>query len=237
MSRIAFLAALAAVLPGCGNSVQDEVLPPERDPVAVQAINDQIMTDPDLSARNEANAALTSSTDNSIPPVVGTRDAISAARSEALELVDGVGVFETLPDDIASAEPLPASAGIGLQGMASLTKSFEPCVAGMGYTARWAVEWPEIVPLYPRSNLREAAGNTRGDCRLRAASLLTPVPYDDVAAFYLAKAKAEGLRTAIVQAGSVYVVSAAGRGVGARIYIAPTAYGQTRIDLVLQGEV
>ena len=112
-----------------------------------------------------------------------------------------------------------------------------PCAGGLGYTARWAAKWPAILPLYPRANLREAAGNTRGKCSLRAASLLTPVPYEDAAAFYLAKARSEGLRASIKQLGPVYLVAAAGRGIEARVYIAPTAYGQTRIDIVIEGGV
>ncbi|WP_379547450.1 hypothetical protein ACFCW2_00850 [Qipengyuania sp. DSG2-2] len=234
-SRVPAMLALPVLLAGCGDSGEGAFLPPERDPIAVQAVNDQIMTDPDLSARNEANAALTTSTDHSIPPVVGTREAISSAQQEALELIKGTGAIPALPDDIEEGDALNVEAGIGLQGMAALTPEFAPCAGGLGYTARWAAEWPAIMPIYPRANLRESAGNTAGGCALRSASLLTPVAYKDVAAFYLEKARTEGLRASIRQLGPAYVVSAAGRGVEARVYIAPTAYGQTRLDIVLQG--
>jgi len=226
---------MMALLAGCSGSGEGEFLPPERDPVAVQAVNDQIMTDPDLSSRNEANAALTSSTDNTTPPVVGTRESIDAARSQAVELLGKAVPVLPEPKEGDAGEAIPASAVIGLQDMASLTNTFSPCAAGMGYSAQWAVEWPVVLPIYPRSNLREGAGNTRGECDLRASSVITPVPRDEVSAFYLAKARKEGMDVTIESLGPAHRIIAKGRGLDARIYLAATPHGQTRVDMVIEG--
>ncbi len=235
MIRVSSPLALAALLAGCGDGGEAEFLPPERDPVAVQAVNDQIMTDPDLSSRNEANAALTSSTDNTTPPVVGTREAIDAARMQAVELLG-----DTVPElgKVAAAEAdetIPPSAAIGLQDMAALTQTYRPCAAGMGYTANWAVNWSSALPIYPLSNLREGAGNTSGGCSLRAVSVITPVARDEVSAFYSAKARKEGMVVSIEAIGPAHRITAQGRGIDARIYLVSTPYGQTRIDMVVTG--
>ena len=235
MIRIVSSLAMAALLAGCGDGGEGAFLPPERDPVAVQAVNDQIMTDPDLSSRNEANAALTSSTENTTPPVVGTREAIDAARMKAVELLG-----DTVPElgKVAAAEAdesIPPSAAIGLQDMAALTEAYRPCAAGMGYTAKWAVTWPALLPIYPLANLREGAGNTSGGCSLRAVSVITPVSRDEVSAFYTAKARKEGMDVAIAAIGPAHRITARGRGIDARIYLASTPYGQTRVDMIIAG--
>lgn len=233
MLRVFLPLAAMAALAGCGEGDDQAFLPPERDPVAVQAVNDQIMTDPDLSSRNEANAALTSSTENTVPPVVGTAEAIETAKAQAAELL-GKRV-PPLPPVTEPAEEkfIPASAAIALQDMAALTPTFRDCAEGVNYTARWAVDWPSVLPIYPLANLREGAGNTSGDCDLRAVSLLTPVARDDVSAFYYAKARAEGMDVATEMLGPAHRITARGRGMEARIYTVSTPYGQTRLDMVL----
>ena len=54
---------LASVLPfvliaGCGDKGNDKAEADAMDPASEQALNDEMMTDPDMAGRNEANAAL-----------------------------------------------------------------------------------------------------------------------------------------------------------------------------------
>ena len=232
--RLLFASACLLSLAACGDNEAVPVLPPERDPVAIQALNDQILTDPDLSIHNEANAALTSSTDHSIPPIVATREAIAEAQAEADELLGGVGRMEPLPEAVEEGRPVSVAARIALTGFAREHPFLARCASGMGYTARWAAEWDAALPIYPRANVREAAGNTLGGCDIRAVSFLTPVARDEVAGFYLSRARREGLQTQLRAAGPDLRIELSGQGVIAHLLLASNAHGITRVDMAVQ---
>ena len=221
-------------LAGCANDAPAPTDVPERDPVAIQALNDQILTDPDLSIRNEANAALTTSTDHSIPPVVATREAVQKASADAKALLGGITPSPVETAGLAQADDIPTSARISLASFAALIPGARSCADRMDYTARWAVDWGGRIPIYPRANLREAAGIERGECDLRAISFLTPVMQEEVAAFYAAMARKNDLALDLGRAGDTFVLIAKDESLVARVHVARTLAGVTRVDIALR---
>lgn len=184
--RIAALLALI-ILAACGHG-EEPARAPERDPASEQALNDQIMVDPDLANQNEGNAALTVSSDHALPLTNATVAALAAARAEAAAMVGG------------SDKLLPPPAARPFSGP-SLADHFTPatqaarlpgardCAATMDYSTAWAAKLPPAFPVYPRGATQSAAGADGNGCALRAVVFTTPVPLAEALAFYYARAR------------------------------------------------
>ena len=80
---------LASVLPfvliaGCGDKGNDKAEADAMDPASEQALNDELMTDPDLAGRNEANAALSGTGNAAIPNIDKSPRAMTCSPSIAI---------------------------------------------------------------------------------------------------------------------------------------------------------
>ncbi|GAA4053345.1 hypothetical protein [Parerythrobacter jejuensis] len=225
----------AAMLSACNSAEEQAATIPERDPVTTQALNDQIMVDPDLAGLNEANAALTGGTDHSIPPVVNTREAIDAARLDAADMVGGTDELEPLPNPSGTDDPLPQVARYSPAELARLVPGVGACADTISYTAQWAARMPDTFPVYPRGNTLEAAGTDAGECSLRVVRFLTPVSRDDVLSFYRARAKAAKFPADYRLAGVDQVVSGRKGALGYAVYATRRASGISEIALVTTG--
>lgn len=173
--RIAPILILAG-LAGCGDDDPAPVPPPVRDPQVAQALNDPLMTDPDLSSRNEAAAALTVESDQSLPVLPATPEEAARARAEAAVLAGG-----------AQTLVVPTPAGRDAAGRFAPFVG-EVCVRNGTRTAIWAARMPAEMPIYPRGHTRDATGSDAPGCRYRFVTFTTPVGVDDVASFYAAMA-------------------------------------------------
>lgn len=76
------------LLGACGDAAPPPS-PEGRDPAIVRALNDPLMTDPDLSSRNEGAAAITVTTDSGLPVMPDRPEELAAARAEAALLAGG----------------------------------------------------------------------------------------------------------------------------------------------------
>lgn len=173
---LACAAALLA-LAGCGNrdDAPEPVAP--RDPVVAAALDDPLMTDPDLSSRNEAAAALTVDGPGDLPVLPATPEAIAAARAEALKLVGGKMMAAPQPNGSAPAlAPGIEAHALALAGTA--------CRAKLTETAMWAAKLPPAAPIYPAGATETATGSDERACQVRAVAYRTPVSPSDVAEFY-----------------------------------------------------
>lgn len=177
---------LCLLLVACAAS-EDATPAPERDPASEQALADQILVDPDLANQNEGNAALTVSSDHSLPTLIATADSAAAARADAALLVGGA-------NEIARLAPLKERYGEEPASTAGEAAARLPganaCLGALSYSARWAAEMPAAFPVYPRAATQEAAGSDGAPCKLRVVRFVTPVEPDDVLAFYAARARA-----------------------------------------------
>lgn len=226
---------LFAMLAACsdGDSAPETV--PERDPVAAQALGDQIMVDPDLSRQNEANAALTGYGDHSIPPVSDSREAVQAARMEAADLVGGMANLRPLGQPAGTGTPLPDVARYSVTELAKLTPGTADCAERATFTAAWAAAMPPAMPIYPRGNTIEAAGSDSGNCSLRAVRFLTPVPGEDVLTFYAAAARRAALGASYRRAGDTDVLTGAKGARRYAVYVRRRASGISEVGLVTSG--
>lgn len=152
-----------------------------RDPQVAQALDDPLMTDPDLSSRNEGAAALTVTSDASVPVLPATAEAIAGARAEAEAAVGGAERMTDAPPSRGNVDPLsddsPRSHVAVLPGGAR-------CTDRLRASAIWAARLPSALAVYPRGATLASAGSDAAGCRVRAVTFSTPVASTDVLAFY-----------------------------------------------------
>ena len=158
-----------------------------RDPATEQALADQIMVDPDLANQNEGNAALTVSSDHSLPLPGSRPEAIAAARAEAALLVGGTD--KLVPPPPKQALPLHRARFETAAQFADELPGASECSAKLAYSAAWSARLPEALPVYPGGATIDAAGVDSDDCKLRVVTFTTPVATDDVLSFYTARAR------------------------------------------------
>lgn len=201
MRRAPLALILAAIVSGCADEEQARPIRP-RDPAIALALNDPLMTDPDLSQRNEGAAALTVLIDNGLPPLAFDADAPIEARAEATRLV-GNSDFE-VPSDGA-----PPDGGVAVRSITQIaadTGAPAQCLARMTRSAVWAARMPPELPIFPRGAVKAAAGAASPGCDLRAVRYVAPAPQADVAAFYWALSKKGGFIPRVVRGGETVVI-------------------------------
>lgn len=228
---------LASVLPfallaACGDSAEDEAAGDAMDPASEQALNDELMTDPDMAGRNEANAALSGTGNAAIPNIDKSPRAIEAARSRAAELVGGRSNLAAAPEARNLGENAAPSQAMQAAARAAVGPGGENCGDKVNYTSAWAAKLPAAFPVYPRGNTQEAAGTDEGDCALRVVSFLTPVALDDVLAFYNTRAADAGYSVEHVRAAGDNILSGTKGGAAYVVYARRLPEGVTEVDLV-----
>ena len=228
MSRCVLLVPLA-LLAACSEQASTALAPEARDPVVVSAINDPLMVDPDLASQNRPSAALEGGGPASamIPLVKRTDAEIAAAKAEAQKLLGKEIPTALSPASGDSDAVSPESLGLAA---AALSGEGKRCAAKLGYTARWALQLPTALPIYPRGHLQEAAGNDLDGCKLRAVNFLTPVAVEDVVAFY--HARLGGASASYRLDGADHVLRASKGGAQFLVLVRKTPDGLTEVDLV-----
>ena len=235
-NRLFFTAAVAPVLAlaACSDGPA-ETNQGTDDPATEQALNDQIMVDPDLANQNEGNAALTGGTDQSIPPENMTPEAIQRARDEAFALVGGSAGLKELPEPVQYSYPIPETATLAVASRASLTSDGGDCTEKVQYSMEWSAKLPNIFPIYPRASAKEAAGTDAGQCVLRAVTFLTPVPLEEVLTFYFSRARTGGFSAEYAVAENDTIVGGAKGKASFMVYGRRLSSGLTEIDLITNG--
>lgn len=227
--------ALAAVLAlaGCGGSAKDESgALPEPDPAVGRALNAALMSDPDLSGLNEANAALSGPGDEALPRVLDTPEAIRDATDRALRLTAGATESVTLPDPAPLAGGGDGSPLVLLEEVVASEPAARACLPGSRYSARWAAQLPEALPVYPRGTVIEALGRSGPPCTLQAVRFVSPVPADAIRRFYHVMAGRAGFSLRYSAGEDAWRIE--GRRSGARLVIEgrESLLGGHEVDLV-----
>ena len=226
------LALPLALLAGCSNEPDGETADGTSDPASEQALNGDLMTDPDMAGNNEGDAALSGSGDGSVPAINTSPEAIAAARSRAAELVGGSNALRPAPaprDLGAQATTTPA---MQKAAQAAISPSGGNCAERVEYSTAWAAKLPGAFPVYPRGNTQEAAGTDEGACALRVVSFRSPVPLEDVLAFYHTRALANGYSAEHVKAAGDNIISGTQGDAAFVVYGRRLPSGLTEIDLV-----
>ncbi|WP_369025577.1 hypothetical protein [Qipengyuania sp. RANM35] len=228
---ISALAALALVS-ACGDNATGPKEGEAMDPASQQALNDELMTDPDLANRNEAGAALSGTGNDAVPEIDKSTRAIEAARTRAVELVGGTANMKPAPAARQLAANAPDTKAMVAAAKAAVTPGGANCADSVEYGAAWAAKLPATFPVYPRGNTQEAAGTDEGDCALRIVTFLTPVEIDEIFAFYASRATAAGYAVEHVLKGEANILSGTKGKSAVVVYATRLPSDVTQIDLV-----
>ncbi len=234
LATIAPMLALAA----CGDEdAVPDLAVDNSDPLMSAALADQIMVDPDMINRNNANlAASFPLQDGSIPQPDDGAAAIAAARSEALVMVGGRMAMRNAPPPQRVDGQLPPDAVLSVAARAaSAGQGAQDCAAIAEFSAMWAARMPEVFPVYPRAAVQEAAGTDHGACKLRAVNFSTPVALSEVMDFYFTRATSSGFSTQrVVQDGDDILGGTSGPS-SFMVFARSLPDGMTSVDLVTNG--
>jgi hypothetical protein len=221
------LAALAACSSGDDDAARDAALI-DRDPVIARALHDPLMSDPDLAARNQANAAIGFADSTALPVLpASSTDAQAAREALRLELLES-GPIPDLP---------PAQEGKGktlgpMSGAADLLAAVgapATCATGLKEDFALAAGLPPASALPPRGMVQQAGGSDAPGCRLRIVRYLTAAPREDVLQYHHARA----LRAGLASQRQGDAITAGGKGaerLAAHVRAAP--HGLTGVTLV-----
>jgi hypothetical protein len=209
--------AMAFALAGCGGASDKAALDKidgklsgkgDADPALTAALEDQIMVDPSLSGQANDDAIKPASEPNQtpVPQSEGTKS------TPAGQTLGGLAAEQA---EIAK-------------------ESFNGCELTVQYSMDFASRLPADLPLYPQSQVSEAAGSDTGGCHLRAISHNSNGTLKQVAQHYAGTATRAGYTVASKAEASGMMVSGKRAADGGAFYALLTPNGAgTSVDLVV----
>jgi len=227
----ALVLAHALALAGCGEEPAAKTGgdPLAADPLLAAALHDPLMTDPDLSHRNEANAVLTVPASHALPPLRRSEEAAQAAREAArLELLEG-GRIPELPRAGAAKGPDGFAGAPTASAMLAAAGAPGRCTRGLEAGFAFAADLPAMARIMPHGMVRAAAGGTA--CGARAVRYLTPAAGEDVLQYHFTRAARAGTAPRLHDA-PVRMVAASGEGGAMLVAVGAGPGALTAVDLV-----
>jgi hypothetical protein len=226
--KLLLVAVPLLLLAAC--SGEEEAKDKPRDPVAAAALDDPLMTDPDLTGQNRGNAALDGGLpDGAMPAFKRSAEEIAAAKTEAERQLGRP--IPAAPDPGSSAAASRLAGATTMQAIAKAAGLGGDCAGKLEYSAVWAARLPAALPVYPRGHTLVAGGSDQAGCKLRAVRYVTPVEPGDVIAFYHASTSGAKLPAARSREGDYEVLS----GKGYTLFTRKRGDGLTEVDLITSG--
>jgi len=220
--------ACALLLTACSGEEAGKDKP--RDPVAAAALDDPLMTDPDLTGQNRGNAALDGGLpDGAMPAFKRSPEEIEAAKGEAERLLGRP--IPAAPDPASSASASRLDGATTMPAIAKASGLGRHCAGKLTYPAVRGGRLPPALPVYPRGHTLVAGGSDQAGCKLRAVRYVTPVEPGDVIAFYHASTSSAKLPAARSREGDDEVLS----GKGYALFVRKRSDGLSEVDLVTSG--
>ncbi len=157
------------------------------DPTIARALNDPLMIDPDLAWVNEANSAITYSSNHALPAFAADPYAATRARDGARIELREAGAIEELP----AAGHLPDSESIEskstMREILSVAGAPRECREGAKDDFVWAARMPESAAIMPHAMVQKAAGLESPQCNLRVIQYITQADAKDVLQYHYNK--------------------------------------------------
>ena len=249
LSRSLMLSAAAMALPltlsACGtNETSDEELAQldenlTSDPAMNDALEDAILVDPDLTDQANRNAIRDANgpIDGALPPGATYAGAGEAGDAAAASQLGGKMLTAPKPRQMTSDDECSScdgSQGMTLGAKAQAQRGKGTCDQKLSYDMGWANRMPPEFPVYPRANVKEAAGVEGGLCDIRVVSFTTASPMKSVVDYYYTQAKRGGYSAEYLLRGSEHVLGGTrGSDDGAFVItLNQRSNGGTAVDIV-----
>lgn len=234
MRKLALICTLSACLgvSACGGDAAPEApIVNEVDPYIARALNDPLMVDPDLSHRNEANAAITIGYDHALPSFKGSEEAASRARETArLELLED-GAISDLPFAQTSEGPASLAEKYGVGAVLVTVGVPEECRKNVRGDFAYAASMPDLARIMPHGMVRVAAAVEEAGCSLRLARYQTPASIEDVAQYHYNRIARAGFEPSYFAQPEV-TLTADRRGTHVQVYARKSTGDLTSVDVI-----
>lgn len=226
---------LCLMLAACAPAKQQQVADTDliaTDPVMARALNDPLMTDPDLASRNEANALIGFIDSSALPVLAATPQETQSAREAArLELLED-GSIPDLPaaqsgargkklGPMASADDLIAALGAPARCAALLKEDFA-----------YAADLPAVASIMPRGMVLQAGGADNAACGVRIVRYTTAAAPDDVLQYHYTRATRAGLQASRHNRPEDIIAAKGKTGETLVVHLRSAAHGLTGVVLL-----
>ena len=203
----AFSATLALAACSQGSEANDSFATNDADPALTSALEDQILTDPNLSQQANRHSVR--------PPELPTRAEYPAA---------------------GGPPPVRRASGGSPPGESSIQPARRcggTAAANFRYGMEWAQRLPAAFPPYPGGRVTEAAGQDAGDCRVRVVTFRTADPAQRVLDWYQQRAVAAGYSAEQQPRGRDRVLGGVNQSNGAYFLIVTPVEGGSEVALIV----
>lgn len=229
--------ALAACQGADDSAAQDEdaaLLADAGDPAMKGALEDQILVDPDLVDKSNRNAVLAEGSDGSVPSASVPKGQLAATEQAAKAAIGPRGLMSApAPTQIAAEECKDCNQGSTLGAKAAQQSGL--CKGKLDYAMGWANRMPADFAVYPRANVKEAAGVDQGQCNIRVVNFTTPAALKNVVDFYYTKARRGGYSAEYQLRGADHVLGGIKGEAAYVLFLKPMSNGGTEVDIVANG--
>ncbi|APL94259.1 hypothetical protein EWH08_05860 [Sphingobium indicum] len=213
---------VALPLAGCGKKADDlNALDAQLTNNAADALANQIVVDPRLAGQSQASARL--------PALKGEA---ATALAAAVKLAGGRLLAAPAPAEGEAKESESTLAAVAGEQKKPGGNAF--CREQLVQGAQWVSRLPEPFTVYPGAQLTEAAGAEKDGCTLRAATFVTPVPWQSVMDFYYTQARRAGFDAEHRVMGGDHVLGGTRKGDGSAFLLLFTQApgGRTSVDVL-----
>ncbi len=216
--------ALPLTLAACGTNEENDaelaqldesLTDPSSDPAMNDALEDAILVDPDLTdqANNNAIRGANGAIDGSVPPGASYAGAAEGGKAAANAQLSGKMLSAPEPRLMTSDDECTSCGGAD-KGMTLGAKAENQyaqrgkgtCDAKLSYDMGWANRMPPEFPIYPKANVKEAAGVEGGLCDLRVVSFTSASSMKSIVDYYYTQAKRGGYSAEYLLRGGEHVL-------------------------------
>lgn len=203
---------------------------PAQDPALAAALGDEIMVDPQLTQRSNANAIRPPNR----PDLGAVASVDIAARPDAAP-PPGLSPAPAAKGDCAECRAREGALTLGALAERQRGRGASACAARIAYSAGWANRLPPAAALYPDARVVEAAGVDEPGCSLRVVTFRSSAPLQRLADWYYTRGRRAGYSAEHRADGATHVVGGT-RGEAAYLaYLRPRGDGGTDVDVIANG--
>lgn len=201
---------------------------PAHDPTLTAALHDQIMVDPALAQKSNANVIRPPTRPDplAVPPTVAHADPVDAGK-----LIPAPAASPDCPECKAKKGALT----LGALASRQPSRPLSVCAPTIAYSAAWSTKLPQGLGLYPDARVQEAAGTDARGCALRIVSFASGAAPKKVTDWYYTQAKAAGFTAEHRADGSQDVLGGTRGNTTYIVYLTPRRDGGTDVDLIANG--
>lgn len=198
------------------------------DPLLTSALQDQIMVDPQLAQKANADAVRPPGQPYAAP--LPSTDVAAGPNPDPGPLMKVPAPIAGGCPDCKAAEEAKTLAALTARQMGGANG----CIGRLRYAAGWANRLPKDVPLYPNARVIEAAGVQDGQCSLRVVSFAVPQAMPVLLDWYYTRVARAGFDAEHQSDGKRHVLGGTrARDGGAYVlYLTDRDGGGTNIDLI-----